>query len=239
MRNIKNFLKPVLILVFTVAFLSCKNNKTEKTVPEEAVAMDTTAAVAVFEPFKVIVIKHKVADYDQWRKGYDAHDSVRQAYGITHYMVGRGIDDANMIVVINKFSDIQKAKDFSVLPNLKDAMKKAGVTGKPEFSYYDVIRNDSTKIDQKDRLMVTHRVKDFDAWLKVYDAEGTAKRMEEGLIDRGMARSVDDPNMVALVFAVTDMKKAKAAITSEAKKKLMMEAGVEGAPQMFFYKIVD
>ncbi|MFV8325368.1 hypothetical protein [Flavobacterium sp. ZS1P14] len=239
MRNIKNFLKPVLILVFTVAFLSCKNNKTEKTEPEEAKAMDTTSAVAVFEPFKVIVIKHKVADYDKWRKGYDAHDSMRKAYGITHFIVGRGIDDANMIVVINKFNDVQKAKDFSALPDLKDAMKKAGVTGKPEFSYYDVIRNDSTKIDQKDRLMVTHRVKDFDAWLKVYDAEGTDKRMDEGLIDRGMARSIDDPNMVALVFAITDMKKAKASMTSEAKKKLMMDAGVEGAPQMFFYKIMD
>jgi hypothetical protein len=33
--------------------------------------------------------------------------------------------------------------------------------------------------------MVTHR-KDFDAWLKVYDEEGTIKRMEEGLIDRGL-----------------------------------------------------
>ena len=239
MRNIKNFLKPVLILVFTVAFLSCKNNKTEKTEPEEAKAMDTTSAVAVFEPFQVIVIKHKVADYEKWRKGYDAHDSVRKAYGISHYMIGRGIDDPNTIVVINKFSDVQKAKEFSMLPNLKEAMKKAGVISKPEFYYYDVIRNDDTQISERNRLKVTHRVKDFDAWLKVYDAEGTAKRMEEGLIDRGMARSIDDPNMVTLVFAVTDMEKAKASINSEAKKKLMMDAGVEGAPQMFFYKIVD
>lgn len=239
MKNIKNFLTPVLILVFTVAFLSCKNNKTEKAEPEKAMPKDTATAVAVFEPYKVIVIKHKVADYEKWRMGYDAHDSVRKAYGITHFVVGRGIDNPNMIVIIDKFSDVQKAKDFSMLPNLKDAMKKAGVTGKPEFSYYDVIRNDTTKIDQKDRLMVTHKVKDFDAWLKVYDAEGTAKRMEEGFIDRGLARSIDDPNIVAIVFAVTDMKKAKASITSEAKKKLMKDAGVVGAPEMFFYKIMD
>ncbi|MFV5700882.1 hypothetical protein ACM55F_03325 [Flavobacterium sp. XS2P12] len=239
MRNIKIFLKPVLILVFIVAFLSCKDNKTEKAEPEEAKAVDTTSAVAEFEPFKVIVIKHKVADYDKWRKEYDAHDSIRKVYGISHYMIGRGVDDANMIVVINKFSDVLKAKEFSVLPNLKDAMKKGGVTGKPEFFYYDVIRNDPTEIDQKDRLMVKHHVKDFDAWLKVYDAEGIVKRMEEGFIDRGLARSIDDPNIVTLVFAITDMKKAKTNITSEAKKKLMMDAGVEGTPEMFFYKIVD
>lgn len=239
MKNIKSFLKPVLILVFTVAFLSCKNNKTEKAEPEKAMPKDTTTTVAVFEPFKIIGIKHKVADYDKWRKEYDAHDSIRMAYGISHYMIGRGIDDANMIIVIDKINDVPKAKEFSVLPDLKEKMKKAGVIGKPEFTYYDVIRNDTTKIDQKDRLMVTHRVKDFDAWLKVYDAEGTAKRLEEGFIDRGLARSIDDPNMVAIVFAITDMKKAKENINSEPKKKLMKDAGVVGAPDMFFYKIVE
>jgi hypothetical protein len=239
MKNIENFLKPVLIVFLVVSFLSCKNNKTEKTETEEGMPKDTATVVAVFEPFKVMVIKHKVADYDKWRKEYDAHDSIRTAYTISHYMVGRGTDDANMIVTATKFIDLQKAKDFSVLPYLKEAMKKAGVIGKPEFSYYEVLRNDDTPIDQKDRVMVTHKVKDFDAWLKVYDAEGTAKRMEEGFIDRGLARGIDDPNMVTIVFAITDMKKAKASITSEAKKKLMMDAGVVGAPQMFFYKIVD
>ena len=239
MRHIKIFLKPVLILVFTAAFLSCKDSKKEKTEPEGAAIADTASAAAVFEPFKVIVIKHKVADYDKWRKEYDAHDSVRMAYSISHFVVGRGVDDANMIIVIDKFSDVLKAKEFSALPNLKEAMKKGGVVGKPEFFYYDVIRNDPTEITQKERLMVTHRVKDFDAWLKVYDAEGIVKRMEEGFIDRGMARSMDDPNMVALVFAVTDMKKAKTNINSEAKKKLMMDAGVEGTPEMFFYKLTD
>ncbi|WP_052257211.1 hypothetical protein [Flavobacterium sp. AED] len=239
MKNIKIFLTPVLILVFTVAFLSCKNNKTEKAEPEKAMPKDTTTAVAVFEPFKVMVVKHKVADYDKWRKEYDAHDSIRTAYTISHYMVGRGADDANIIVTATKFLDLQKAKDFSQLPYLKEAMKKAGVIGKPEFSYYEVIRNDDTPIEQKDRLMITHKVKDFDAWLKVYDAEGTAKRMEEGFIDRGLARSIDDPNMVAIVFAITDMKKAKENINSEAKKKLMKDAGVVGAPEMFFYKIVE
>jgi hypothetical protein len=237
MINIKTFWSPVLVFVFTVAFLSCKNNKTEKVEPVEV--KDTATAVTVFTPFKVITIKHKVADYEKWRKEYDAHDSVRLAYGISHFVVGRGLEDPNLILIIDKMSDVQKAKEFSVLPDLKEKMKKAGVTGKPEFGYYDVIRNDASEIEQKDRLMVIHRVKDFDAWLKVYDAEGIAKRKGEGLIDRGMARGVDDPNRVALVFAITDMEKAKASITSKAKKKLMTEAGVEGPPEMFFYKITD
>lgn len=235
MINIKTLLKTVLVFVITVAFLSCKNNKPDKTEPSAIIETE----VIEFAPFKVILIKHKVANYDSWRKEYDAHDSIREAYGISHFIVGSGLDDANMILTINKFTDLQKAKDFSALPFLKEAMKKAGVIGPPEFSYYDVIRNNDSEIMQKDRLMVTHRVKDFDAWLKVYDTEGKNKRLEEGLMDRGMARSTDDPNKVVLVFAIIDMKKAKASIISEEKKKLMMDAGVEDVPEMFYYKMED
>jgi hypothetical protein len=239
MKNLKKILSLLLIVVITVAFLSCKNNKTEKVESEEEMSMDTDTTVAASEPFKLIVIKHKVADYDKWRKEYDSHDSVRQSYGINHFVVGRGMDDPNTVIIMDKMDDVVKAKEFSAMPTLKEAMKIAGVIGQPEFGYYEVIRNDDSKINIKDRLMVTHRVKDFDAWLKVYDTEGMAKRMEEGLVDRGIARSIDDPNMVTVVFAISDLEKAKASISSEAKRNLMQEAGVEGAPKMLFYKLED
>ncbi len=237
MKTLKKIFTPILIFVFTFSFLSCKNNKAEKA--EEEVALDTVAAVPVFQPFKVIIIKHKVADYDKWRKEYDAHDSIRQAYGITHFVVGRGMDNPKVVIVADKMNDVMKAKEFSEMPNLKEVMKKAGVTSKAEFGYYDVIRFDESTINLRDRLMVTHRVKDFDTWVKVYDDEGKDKRMEDGLIDRAMARSLDDPNMVIVVFAVSDVEKAKASINSEAKKKLMTEAGVEGSPETFFYKMME
>ena len=240
MEHIRKFLKLVFILVFMVSVFSCKNNKAEKV--EEPTKMDETAStsvIPVFSPFDVIVIKHKVANYDKWLIAYNAHDSIRHSYGITHVVIGRGMDDKNMIMVIDKMDDRKKAMEFSRLPSLKDAMKKAGVMGVPTFSFYNVVRNDDSKINIKDRLMVTHKVKDFDAWLKVYDAEGTTKRMEEGFVDRGIARSVDDPNKVTLVFAISDMKKARAAIASEAKKKIMMEAGVVGAPELFYYQLED
>lgn len=238
MENLRKILNPILIVFFMVAVFSCKNNKSEQ--KEEVTEMEEMDSTSLpFMPFKIIAIKHKVADYAKWRMAYDAHDSIRKMYGITHFVMGRGMDDPNTIIIIDKMDDVMKAKEFSAMPDLKALMKKAGVVSAPEFSFYDVIRNDDSKINLKDRLMVTHRVKDFDAWLKVYDAEGINKRMEDGLIDRGMARSIDDPNVVSLVFAISDLEKAKARINSEAMKKLMMEAGVEGEPQLFFYKLVD
>jgi hypothetical protein len=44
---------------------------------------------------------------------------------------------------------------------------------------------------------------------------------------------------VTLVFAISDIDKAKAMINSEEQKKLMIEAGVEGVPEMFYYKLVE
>ena len=166
----------------------------------------------------------------------DAHGSVRKTYGLTDLDLLRGIENPNEVLIVEKIADVKKAKDFTMLPDLKETMQKAGVTSAPEFFYYDVIRNDDSKIGTKDRVMVTHKVKDFDAWIKVYDGEGKPTRASQGMVDRVLARGIDDPNVVHIVFAVTDMAKAKAAITSEAKKKLMTSAGVEGPPTIEFYK---
>ncbi len=245
MTSIKKFLLPVMSTCFAFILFSCNNDgeKKEEVKAEETAKMDTAKveqpAAVVFTPFKIIMIKHTVADFEKWKAGYLAHDSMRKVYGIAHYRFGRGIDNPNMVVVIDKVDDIRKAKDFTALPDLKTVMQKAGVTGKPEFSFSEVVWNEDKPIDQKDRVMVSHKVKDYDAWKKVYDSEGSAKRMENGLIDRGLARGVDDPNMVYIVFAISDMAKAKARINSEELKKIMTDAGVTGPPQIFFYKIVD
>jgi len=212
-----------------LCFLSCTSGR-----KGDQKADESTAA---FTPFKVFMVKHPVKEYSAWKEGYMAHDSLRQAFGISHYVIGRGMDDSNMVIVIDKITDVQKVKEFSTLPNLKEAMEKAGVSGPPTFAYADVIRNDTTTIPQKDRVMVSHRVKDFDAWLKVYDGEGKAKRAENGLLDRGLARDIDDPNLVYIVFAITDMAKAKARMESEELKKIMTDAGVEGPPSFFFYTL--
>ncbi len=194
---------------------------------------DQKAEEMLATPYNAMMVRHGVSDYAAFKAVYMAHDSVRKAYGMTSLAVGRGMDDQNMVIVLNKINDVQKAKDFAASPTLKEAMEKAGVTGAPTIDFMKVIRDDTTTIPQNDRLMVSHHVKDFDAWLKVYDAEGKATRAANGIVDRGMARGIDDPNMVYLLFAVTDMAKANARMQSEDLKKIMTDAGVDGAPSFF------
>ena len=198
---------------------------------------EVAETLPAMEPFNVLLVTHPVKDYNAFVPRYMAHDSFKQAYTMTHWSIGRGIPDSNMVYVFNKFTDMAKVKEFTALPDLKAAMDSAGVAGPPTFDYIRAIRNDTTHRDIKDRVMVKARVKDFNTMLKVYDQEGPATRQAHGMYDRGLGRGVEDTNKVYVIFSVFDMAKAQARMGSEELKKLMSEAGVEGAPEMHWYKI--
>ena len=241
MKKSNQAVKSIVTIMLLVSMASCSNKAptTIETTDSIATAAPSSTEDPAFTPFKVMMIKHTVADFEKWKSVFVSHEGARKESGQTDLALLRGADNANQVMIIEKIDDVQKAKDFTTSPTLKEAMQKAGVTSAPEFSYYDVVRNDDSKIDTKSRVMITHKVKDFDAWLKVYDGEGMATRAAEGMVDRVIARGIDDPNMVHIVFAITDMTKAKAAITSEAKKKIMMSAGVDGPPTIEFYTMAE
>ncbi len=185
-------------------------------------------------PFNVMEISHTVKDYATWKKAFDADAANRKAGGLEFIALGRSIEDPNNVTVVLQATDLGKAKAFAASPKLKEVMEKNGVTSKPAISYFKVIRmNPDSK--EKNWVVVTHKVKDYDAWLKVFDKEGTAGRAAQGLIDVVLSRGIDDPSMVHIVFDIKDMAKAKASIYSEEKKKLMMNAGVVGLPKFEFF----
>jgi hypothetical protein len=86
------------------------------------------------------------------------------------------------------------------------------------------------------RVMVTHKVKDWDAWKAAFDSH-KQMRMDAGIIDRIIGHDVDDSHLVRIVFAITDMAKAKAFMDSKELKDKMATAGVEGPPTFFYYTI--
>ena len=234
---------PGLIAICMIAFLiSCGSGPAK----DDTKAADTTAAVApppeevkpVFVPFNVVTIQHKVKDFGKWQEAYLGHDSVRKAYGITHWLIGRDLRDSNVVYVLDKMEDLAKAETFSKLPNLKEAMKKAGVVSAPGFSYAVVVRNNDSAIESNDRVSVSHHVKDYSTWLKAFDAEGASTRATNGMVDRLLARSLVDSNMIYIVFAVTDMAKAKARVGSPELKKVMTDAGVDSPPTIRWYRLV-
>ncbi len=226
-----------------VLLFYCTGTKKEEPTEVPVVSTDTATTMKAapepeFVPFDLAEIEHTVKDYDKWRPFFNADSSVRKSNGLEDIVVGRGIDKANNLVIAMKVNDLAKARAFSADPKLKEVMNKAGVTSKPAIGFFHVLRFDS-KQDEKQWVLVTHKVKDFDAWLKVFDNEGSANRASQGLYDVVLARGIDDSSLVHLVFDIKDMARAKASLLSEEKKKLMMSAGVEGVPKIEFYSTAE
>ena len=78
-------------------------------------------------------VRQEVADYATWRKTYDAFQPTVSKMGATARAVYQGIDSPNDVTVITDFASQEKAKALAASPELKAAMQKAGVKGRPEF----------------------------------------------------------------------------------------------------------
>jgi len=184
--------------------------------------------------FTVLEVNFTVKDYAEWKKGFDQDSVFRKSAGLGFVAVGQSVDNPNHVSLALSVADMGKAKAFMADPRLKDVMAKNGVISKPESNFWNILRvNMSSKEPQY--VLVTHKVKDFDAWVKVFDKEGTEARLASGLVDVALARGVEDPNLVHLVFDIKDMMKVKAHLADPALKQIMMDGGVEGMPVMEFY----
>jgi hypothetical protein len=185
-------------------------------------------------PFNAVVIKHNVADYSKWKPLFDADSTNRNAAGLHPIGVARGIENQNEVEAPFMIDDVQKARAFTSNPKLKEVMQKAGVTSEPNIKFIKVLRMTEAIQQPSDYAEISHKVKDFDAWLKVFDAEGAATRANDGLYDGVLARGIEDPNLVYLVFKITDLAKAKAALAKPSRQKTMQDAGVIGQPEIYF-----
>src|SRR5215207_5955731 len=146
-----------LLCAATGFFLfSCANSEDKTTT--ETTATDTTAAnntaatntpanTVITAPETIMVVRHKVTDYDKWLTSFEAHDSLKLANGLHNYVVGRSVQDPNMLLVATKADDIAKAKAFGKSPGLKEAMKKDGVVGTPKIQFVRNVYQDTAEIN--------------------------------------------------------------------------------------------
>jgi len=228
-----------------VFFLTSCGGGGENKTTTDTTATDTTAVTAPAEtntiitsPQNMMIAKHKVADFAKWKASYDEHDSMRLVNGIHSYVIGRGMQDSNMVLVAVKVDDITKAKAFAKDPSLKKAMQKGGVTGTPSFSFVTMTFQDTAVINSDIRSRTTFKVKDWNAWQKAFE-EGKQERLDNGLTVRAYGHDVDDDHKVVLVTALMDTAKAYAYWKSDMLKKRRAEAGVIGEPERFVYRVVQ
>ena len=234
-----------LLCAATVFLITSCGNSEDKTTTETT-AMDTSSTTAPAEaaPVNAIVttpeitmaVRHKVTDYDKWLTSFEAHDSMKLANGLHNYIVGRSMDDPNMLMVATKADDLDKAKAFGKSADLKAAMKETGVVGTPVIRFIRNVYQDTAQINTDIRVMSMLTVIDWDAWKTSFESHKDI-RMAAGLVDRVYGYDPDDNKKVTIVLAVTDTAKANAFWKSAELKEKMAESGVVGKPERFTFRI--
>jgi quinol monooxygenase YgiN len=193
-----------------------------QTKPAEAPKMPTTAAVAVFE----------VKDYAAWKTAFDASQTERQQAGIVGHGITRDVANPNKIALYTPAGSIEQLKAYFAKPELKKANKAAGVKGQPKVWLMNHVES---KMAQQQgpslAVMVTHEVKDYDAWKPVFESDAPA-REAAGILGYGISRDADKPNVVYIYMQASDAAKVKAFTESKELKAKMKDAGVKGKPEV-------
>jgi hypothetical protein len=85
----------------------------------------------------LLLILHRVADYDAWRQVYDSVSAMRESAHVTSESVHRMADDPNNVLVLHYFDSVEAARAFPAIPELGQAMQRANVQGEPRFEFYE------------------------------------------------------------------------------------------------------
>lgn len=187
-----------------------------------------------FKPFNVAVSKFTVNDYSKWKRNYDEDSTIRKRNGMHAIAVANSIYNSTTVITAYMINDIEKVKAYVGSIEFQEKAKSAGVTNHQTFDFIQVIRFNPPQ-SRLDFLEYAIKVKDFDQWLKAYDTEVAAQRLEYGLIDEVVARGIDDKDLVHFVFLISDLEKAKKMMSSKEMEKRMLEQGVTEMPTFEYY----
>ncbi len=84
-----------------------------------------------------IAIRHKVEDFDHWKRSFDAGRANRLAAGETSCRIYSVHGSPNEVLVSLDWSSLDQARAFLSSPQLTEAMTRAGVREMPNMVILD------------------------------------------------------------------------------------------------------
>ncbi len=79
-----------------------------------------------------LLVKHKVADFAQWKRVFEENGKAARQGGMELLHVFRDTADSNLVFVFCKVHDFKKAKAFTQAADAGDSAKRGTVIGTPE-----------------------------------------------------------------------------------------------------------
>jgi len=83
---------------------------------------------------------HKVEDFSRWKLVFDSTTALKRGnYGWKRSLIYAIDGDPNNVLVMEEFDTLAHAKAFAGSAELKAAMAKAGVIGRPEVEFVNIV----------------------------------------------------------------------------------------------------
>ena len=74
-----------------------------------------------------VMIHHRVADYEAWRPVYDRVTAGPMGLRVRSHRIWRGLDDPNLVVVVETYDSREDAEWSVAHPDLPAALAEGGV----------------------------------------------------------------------------------------------------------------
>lgn len=156
--------KIIVILILAISLGSIQNN-TFATDPFENII---TAGM------NCVIIQHDVADHDQWKTAFEKDAKRRDKAGLHEMLVLQEETNSNFVTVVLGISDLASANAFFGDPTTSELMGAAGVTSKPDFTYFKV---DNSRIAKGNSIMlIKHDVATYNQWKQSFDAHESVRQ---------------------------------------------------------------
>ena len=75
----------------------------------------------------IVLVLHRVENYDKWRVVYDNAADMQAAGGVLEEAVFQADGDPDNVLVLHRFASMSEARAYFENPELADAVREAGV----------------------------------------------------------------------------------------------------------------
>lgn len=82
-----------------------------------------------------LFVRHKVADFETWKKVFDSHAAAQEESGLILDRLLHADGDPPEVIMLFKVTDVDKANAFMNTPEAAEAKDVSGVIGEPDFFY--------------------------------------------------------------------------------------------------------
>ncbi len=82
-----------------------------------------------------MLVRHKVADYSQWKRVFDSHSTAQRQSGLRLDKVLRNLDQPNEVILFFEVTDLKKARGFVSSPEVPGSKDQSGVVDQPDIYF--------------------------------------------------------------------------------------------------------